>query len=481
MIQESYYGRRIRAVWQIWLWSAILALLCTMITYPGIWYSDSYVRVETGKAVLNRIVKTLIGQRARLDTGNAFTIIPSFFMALSLGITGHVVLYTFTQAFAFFAATFLLIRELNEENRKLQYVLFACCPLIYGMSVYYEAGIGCAVGMAGLILLLRRTGEPRSRGARVLEFLLVVFFSFVTTGYRTNALTILPVLAFYLFRMKTEKIRKAMMLAALMIGILLTKAVPWVFDIHSDSVTSAGFIWEMLTAIQRMSPEEQEKYQDYLDDIGGEGSTLGALAESNEITAESFLWGTNLGISQMSRPGATAKAVMKYFRLMIEKPREWFSVRWEMLLRALGVTERLGNSEYNYDRWDRMREYGMIDSPQRRAFHTSYMKACTALGEFILRPWVLFLLSFLLSAVEFFRNHETREKNSFVLGIAFFYYLAYLLDIPYFEFRYYYPSLYLMLILDVSILISWGSAVLKQGRKYPNEWRGRNIIHQEKN
>ena len=252
------------------------------------------------------------------------------------------------------------------------------------------------------------------------------------------------------------------MLAALMIGILLTKAVPWVFDIHSDSVTSAGFIWEMLTAIQRMPPEEQEKYQDYLDDIGGEGSTLGALAESNDITAESFLWGTNLGISQMSRPGATAKAVMKYFRLMIEKPREWFSVRWEMLLRALGVTERLGNSEYNYDRWDRMREYGMIDSPQRQAFHASYIKACTVLGEFVLRPWVLFLLSFLLSTGEFIRNHETRERNVFVLCIAFFYYLAYLLDIPYFEFRYYYPSLYLMLILDVSILMSWGSTVRKR-------------------
>lgn len=108
---KGYYRKRIAENWAVWAWSAALALLCTLISYPGIWYSDSYVRVTTGSAVLNAVVKTLTGHRAPLETGNAFTIVPSFFMAFSQGLTGHFALYTFGQAFAFFAAAFLLIRS----------------------------------------------------------------------------------------------------------------------------------------------------------------------------------------------------------------------------------------------------------------------------------------------------------------------------------------------------------------------------------
>ena len=102
---NGYYKRQIAENRGLWGWSVIFALLCTFISYPGIWYSDSYVRVTTGGAVLNAMVKTLTGHRFMLDTGNAFTIIPSFFMAISQGLTGHVGLYTFAQAFAFFAAS----------------------------------------------------------------------------------------------------------------------------------------------------------------------------------------------------------------------------------------------------------------------------------------------------------------------------------------------------------------------------------------
>ena len=41
----------------------MLALLCTLISYPGIWYSDSYVRVATSGAVLHAMVNTLKGMR----------------------------------------------------------------------------------------------------------------------------------------------------------------------------------------------------------------------------------------------------------------------------------------------------------------------------------------------------------------------------------------------------------------------------------
>lgn len=452
---NGYYGKRIAQGRSLWLWSAALALLCTLVSYPGIWYSDSYVRVATGGAVLNAVVKTLTGHRFPLDTGNAFSVTPSFFMAASLGVTGHVALYTFAQAFAFFAAVFLLIRELNPAGRKLQSALFAVCPLVYGMSVYYEAGIGCFAGIAALILLFRRAGVEKSRGDRALEFLLVAFASFVAFGYRTNALTVIPVLVFCLFRLKAEKAKKALVLLALVCGILFTKALPWVFDIRSQSTATSGLVWEMLTVIQRMDPEAREEYRDYLDEIGGEGSTRKALAASNEATAGSFMWGGDLGIGKMSAPGATAAALKKYAGLIAAKPLDWLRVKRDFVLRAMGVGHTLDYSEYNYNRWDQMADYGFNDSLQRHAFYDSFMGTCAFLGAYTLHPWLPFLISLVMVVAEAVRKSARRGLYAAVLWTAAFYYLAYLLDTPAFDFRYFYPSLLLMMILQGAVLLDW--------------------------
>lgn len=468
---KGYYGKRIAANRPVWTWSAVFALLCTLISYPGIWYSDSYVRVTTGGAVLNAIVKTLTGHRAPVYTGNAFTVVPSFFMAISQGLTGHVGLYTFAQAFAFYAAAFLLIRELNPRGRRWQCALFAFCPLIYGMAVYYEAGIGCVTGIAGLILLFRRAGEEKSRGDRVIEFLLVMLFSFITFGYRTNALTIVPVLVFSLLRLKATGKIKSLTLLAMVLGLFWTKGLPWIFDVRSLSTASAGIVWEMLTVIQRMPAEEQEAYQDYLDEIGGEGSTMIALETSTEDTAGNFMWGEALGIGKMSAPGATVTAVKKYLQLMAEKPGVWWSVKRDVILRSMGFIQTLDYSEYNYNRWEGMAEYGFNDSPQRHAFHESFMATCGGLGFLTLRPWIPFLISLALLIIEQLRKSAFRERYGMIFWLAVFYYLAYLLDTPAYDFRYFYPSLFLMMILDTSILwneireLLWKVRVGKGARK----------------
>ena len=466
--RDGYYGKRLVDCRTLFLWCAALALLCTLISYPGIWYSDSYVRVTTGSAVLNAVVKTLKGQRAPVETGTPFTLIPSFFMAISQGLTGHVALYTFGQAFAFFAAVFLLIRELNVSGWRMQSFLFAICPLIYGMSVYYEAGIGCVSGIIGLMLLFHRVGEEKSHGERVLEFLLVVFCSIVTFGYRTNALTILPPLVFFLLREKAAGKLKSLAVLALTVGMAFTRIVPWVFDVHSLSTATVGIVWEMLTVIQRMAPENQEKYQDYLDEIGGKGSTKGALATSNENSSGNFMWGNDLGIVQLSAPGATVTAVRKYVQLMAEKPAEWFSVKRDIILRSMGIQGKLDYSEYDYNRWDEMEKYGMVDSLQRRAFYDSFIFTVSVLEDWVLRPWVSFLVSLIFVIIEWFRKVSRRKEYLWTLGIAAFYYLAYLLDTPAYDFRYFYPSLLLMTILDAAILWGWGREIVK-GRKSVNE------------
>lgn len=462
LLRNGYYGQRIAGLGRVWVWSGVLALLCTLISYPGIWYSDSYVRVATGNAVLHTVLNTLLGRGAPLDTGNAFSVIPSFFMALSIGATGHVGLYTFAQAFAFFAAAFLLIREVNPESRPLQSVLMACCPLVYGMSVYYEAGIGCVTGIAALLLLLLRADAPKGRGDRVLEFAGVAFFSFVAFGYRANALSVLPVLGYLLLRMKKQRIRRGILLLAILLGTLMTKGLPWIFQIRSQSTAPVGIVWEMLTAIQRMPAEEREKYEDYLDEIGGEGATKAALAVSNEVTSGSFTSAGLLGPDQLSEPGAAGVALRKYVQLMAERPGEWFSVKRDIILRSLGIGMALDGSEYSYNRWDAMGEYGFNDSPRRHAFVDSFTAAFEKLGFYTRHPWVPFLISLILVIAEYLLKRPGREKDALLLWTAAFYYLVFLLDTPAYDFRYFYPSLWLLMILDGAAALKGAAGLLRR-------------------
>ncbi|MBQ8072603.1 MAG: hypothetical protein IJ231_02455 [Clostridia bacterium] len=449
----------------LWAWSAALALLCTLISYPGIWYSDSFVRVTTGGAVLNAVVKALTGHRIVVETFNAFSVIPSFFMAASLGLTGHVALYTFAQAFAFFAALFLLIRELDPPYRRAQSVLYALSPVFYGASVYYEANIGSLVGLIALVLLFRRAGEEQTRGERAASFLLVALASFVTFGYRANALTVIPVLAVYLFRTRRGWARRGLPLLAMAFGLLMVKLVPWAFGVQSLSNGATGFVWEMVTAIQRLDPAEQAEYQDYLDDVFGEGATRAVLATSTEVSANDFMWGEAINAGKMSAPGVMGRVTGKYLRLLREKPLALLGVKLDFVRRAMGIGETLDDSEYDYNRWNGMGEYGFNDSLQRRAFHASYLRAHDVFGFYTRHPWLPFLVTLAMVLTEHFRKSRKRGLYALLLWLAVFYYGAYLAVIVGFELRFFYPALFLLLTLDGAILLEWIGLGVRRLRK----------------
>ncbi len=474
----GFYGTRILRCRRIWFWSAVLALFCTFVTYPGIWYSDSYVRVETGKAAFNAVVKTLTGQGRVLETRNHFTLIPSFAMIPSLALTGHVGLYTFVQAFAFFAATFLLIRELKPAYPKLQSVLFAISPLIYGVSVYYEAGIGCVTGIAALILLLRRIGDRKEKKDRVLEFLLIVFWSLITFGYRTNALTITPVLILYLWKMKASRLLILLVVLALVCGAVLTEVIPAVFQVRGLSNGMTGFVWEMLLTIQRMEPEKQEAYLDYLDCVGGEGATRGALEINNDISVDAFLDYSEINPETMSRPGAGGKILSRYIQLIRQEPGLWWQVKREMLRRTFALDGRMAVSEYNYNRWERMQEYGMTDSPARQAFWQSYPEANRILGFFTCRPWAAFLITAAMTVIQALRRSRKTELYVLMLMIAVFFYGAFVLINVCFDLRYFYPALYLMMIMDAEITLDWAAALMRRigAGKQENRCRGNGFL-----
>ena len=286
-MKKSFYYQKLRENTGIIAWGLAMAAFCVLISYPGIFYSDSYARVETADKVRGAISMLFSGQRDAIEIRSWITVIPSFFMALSKIITGNIAGYTFLQAAAFFVLSLLFIKKIAINCKWLQYILFAINPLFYSEAIYYEAGVGCVIGIVIMVLILL-SEEEKTRIDQVLDILFLIMASFIVFGYRANAFTIIPVILVYIIVQIREKMRKIWTTVAIIVGFSLVLAVPKVLNIDTMSSSMAGFVWEMLTTIDNMEPEKREEYIDYLDDFGKAGITERAVEANLEVIVGGF-------------------------------------------------------------------------------------------------------------------------------------------------------------------------------------------------
>ena len=138
---------------------------------------------------------------------------------------------------------------------------------------------------------------------------------------------------------------------------------------------------------------------------------------------------------------------------------------------ALDIIQETRKHHYENDNWvadyifmtgenfksfyDRMRKGGVAKTSavNMQTFYDSFIRSCEWLGFYVLRPWVSFLISLVAVIVLQARRHPLREQYTFTFLMAAFYYLAYLLDTPAFDFRYFYPSLLLMMVSNAALML----------------------------
>lgn len=451
IINSSYFINQFKKHMPLIIICLIISIICTMITYPGILYSDSYRRVSGSTEILNNI-KNLIKQGVCFPNSNWWiTPIPSVMMAITRLFVDNIAFYTFLQAFAFFFLTCLLIKKCQFKYRYVLYILFLLNPFIFGVSVYYEAGIGCVSGIVLIILLLSNYGKVQSKFDTIIEILLLIFASFITFGYRANAFTIIPVLIAYIFIIQKNKAR-TISISSIVIGFLFTLLVPKLLNITISSSKSSGFVWENLEMIKRMPISKQTKYLDYFDDILGEGVTVKAINNSNIHSVNGFLWKDNI-TSNIGANENDSKILKKYINLFFKEPKYFTSIKWEFTKLNLGIGRPLAMSEYDYNRWNLMDTYKFNDTTARHKFMDSYIKFNNIFCLFTRVPIFTFALSTVLVLLEIFNKNENRKLYLFILMIAIFYYGAFLITTQSFEIRYFYPSAYLMMVIDASMMI----------------------------
>lgn len=461
-IDESFYKKKLNENIAIIMVCLIVAILCLLISYPGILYSDSYGRVDTAKKLRESINLLLAGRRSEMPLIECWiTMVPSVFIALSIMFTGNIAAYTLAQCFSFFLVTFLLIKRLGASCKWLQYIFILINPLFYGIAVYYEAGVGCITAITVMALVLSSGASEKNILDTVIDVTLLIFASFVAFGYRANAFTVIPVIVVYILVQKWESIRKIWMLFAIVAGLVMVAFVPKILNVDTMGSGGAGFVWDMLTAINRMEPKKQEQYVDYLDELAGEGSTASALKINSEYSVLGFM-PSKIDAYAMSADGATKMILKKYLNFIIKEPKAYLDTKWMYAKKTLGIQYEILAGEYEYNLIERMWEWGINDTMERLLFYRKFYAVTDLLAWLILHPWKVFVASAALIAYKWKKQQKSRDVYLFLFGLAVFYYGAFLINAQSFELRYFYPSLYLMWIMDMGILFDllmsfWGT------------------------
>lgn len=445
-IRQSIYTRWAKEQRNSFMIAACISIFLTILSYPGIIYSDSYGRIGFTDSLKLSIHAFFSGDAALHSVRSWLTVLPSFFILLSKEIVGSIALYTFFQCFALFFSAFVFADLLN--NHRYQVWNKACIllsPVLWAFGVYYEAGVGCAVSIFAILMLIWKWKMLSNRFDKIITIAILTLSSFLCFGYRANAFSILPaVLMIIWFREKKMAVRAALM-ASVIIGFLGSAAVPRLLNVNTMSSYAAGFAWETVSVIQSMDADQKESYMHYLDDIFGEGATAAAVCSSSyqeQGSSINPLFYSPINSEAISLPGNSLKLIKKYFRLAFMEPKAFFRMKWEFISHSLGIGKPINMFEYDYNRWDRMNEFGFNDSHPRKVYVNYYL----AFMEFMVvfrRPWMLYVLCLLLILV--WRMQYKGWKSPMNLyeaayGVSVFYYGAYLLNTQSFEFRYFFPS-----------------------------------------
>lgn len=447
IIKTSGFLKAIRENGIILAAGLLLAAVSVFIFYPGVFYSDSYRRVELAYTLADGVLE---GRQMWLTPA------PSYFMAICLKLTGNIGFYSFLQAFAYYTLSMLFIKRISRRFRLVQYLLFVLNPAFFCVAIYYEAGIGCLCGIYMLMLVFFSGEYICNRLDLIAAFFLVLLGTFITFGYRANALTILPILIFMVFIFFRERIRRCLFAGIILAGLFLVFLIPKILKIDTMSSISTSFVWEIVSTIQSLDDEKKKEYWDCLDEISYVGATFDAVMSNSDRSVGVWLWSDGLGYQNLSKEGAFSIVIEKYLWLAKREPKALLKNKLHSIRFTLGYRDELDIGEWQYNLNGAMEAYGFSDTSVRQLFFQEYPKAVSK-QKIWTRPWLLFLMSIIFLAVYKAQTRWFKDKNSCkaygcILLVSAFYYGAFFINTQAYEVRYFFPSASLMILMDVAII-----------------------------
>ena len=489
-ISQSAYIKWFSANRNYLLISVFISIITTLITYPGVLYSDSYSRVYSADMLKMTLHAFFDGTADIYQTSVWLTITPSFFILLSKELVGSIVLFTISQSIASWFFTYIFANQLNKQNHKLWTLLcITASPVMWAFGVFLEASVGCVTAILMLLLLIWKWECLRSRFDKTLTVILILLSSYICFGFRANAISILPALIIIVLIKEKKLLIRCAMIFPVLLGCALSWMIPRYLYINTMSSFAAGFVWETVSTIQTMEPDKREMYIDYLDDLFGEGATAEAVNESTYSEQGSnintMFFGSPMDATAISAEGVPGNVVKKYVALAFKEPSAFFKTKLEFVSHTMGIGKPVNMAEYDYNRWDDMEDYGFNNCHNRKVF-VEYFNAYMDSMVILRMPWIWYLSALILILVYRFKKQGRKSPLNLYEAtyiVSAFYYGAYVLNTQSFEFRYFYPSWLLLFLIIVcltdnlfikgrkSSIISWVTVLVLSALSYIGGYR----------
>ena len=195
ILKNSYYHKAVVRNKRAICIALLFACFLTFLTYPGIMYTDSYARVTMAENIKQWLHLVISGNRNMVDAASWLTVVPSYFIGISTHMVGSVVLFTFAQVFLLYVMCFALSKRMLGKNSPWMMLYIVFTPVFAAFSVYYEASVGCLIGIIAVIFIVW-DWDVFTYGTfdRVITYILLILGSFIIFGFRANAIIVFPAL-----------------------------------------------------------------------------------------------------------------------------------------------------------------------------------------------------------------------------------------------------------------------------------------------
>jgi hypothetical protein len=424
--------------------SLIAAIWLTLIYYPGVMLSDSYRRW------------TLVEHLFNTGGSNKDAIVPALWMALNYGLTHNYASFSLFQSFFFFYSSFSLMCIMGRFKgvwMALPIMLFLAFPIFQGYSVFHENSVGTIIGINFTLILLSHD-ETKTNELKQVIYFFICFLVFSTLfGFRQNNITLLPVIILMLYRAyKHKKTNTHIQIWSLAAALVFVYCLPILVEkyrsIRNLQEINLALTWETAQIIERSQDPKEAHYLDYLGDTPQ--ATEKALINVREeildmLKADGLSWG------KIFEPSFTKRVIKDYLNIVFTHPKEFIQTKIYSWGRILGITRPI----YFWGFWENksnwLPKYGYRPTELR---HQQFVRIGRLVDtcKVLTRPFILFILG----GIMVFLSKRYLNKEVEYVGIAFtlaiFYYGGFFLINESYEFRYFFPSFYLNVVIGLVVL-----------------------------
>lgn len=433
--------------------ASLMAALVTFVVYPGVLHADCYIRAECAEYII---------ENAWPEGFTPYvTLLPSVFIAIPLWLTGNLAAYTWLQAVFFLWSLFEFLCKVCKNYIFAVLSFFLLSPLLVGYSVFWDSRVLAAILLLWLIVLDQKIEQKTNKWVSILIAAAYSFAVFVITGYVINAATAIVGLLIWNIG-KAIRYRKGFKLVFLkivsaLLGIVLALQVPMFLGLPKGSNATTGMLWEMACIVNRIGPGNG--YNEYLDDILGEGETSKVFGV--EKPEKQSVWAFQIDYNTISAK-KSGDVLAKYVRLIKEKPIEFIRTKLSIVEEVL---VRADFNAYYENQNGRMQDFGMQDSTRRTqaiGIVNQYMKFCVPFRI----PILMFAIAGILALMGKVAKIDV-EQSVKILWVAVAYEGGFFLTTQAYVFRYYFPAFLLIIFVILELVADFiGANVNKKGRMY---------------